>query len=430
MTPEIVSFTEGQRIWLVRASGGKHLNNFIHNNVVAISHIDSFLSNWQHSELPSLAHITDFVNEDQESKNKRIIVGEVDDELLLDEDLGFEELKDDGYEKSISAINRINQADTFISKIGVDDLIVTLDKDYIVIGRCSSDAYIGHDVLMYDNFNQSTGKVKVETLEYKLRRAVKWGEPISRSLVGSALRKPLLARNTVSNLDEYWDKVYSLVFPVFTRGDAVYFSNRINRVEAISTRAVSRLFEYVADTQLFADVIVSGTFDFDLIGRIVSGDVFEFDLGDRSTSQAEFMSPGNIYYKIIKPGGVDAKKYAAIFIILLGLGISGCKQDSSEFAEATAGIKSFVFQRDMAEERDDFVTADAGTDLMLRQFTELSNKKKIAGVAKNLKLGIGINKSSSNKILSGDNVKAPKVQSKLTAIDDTKLISDQYDLGL
>ncbi|NBA98400.1 hypothetical protein [Pseudomonas sp. R5(2019)] len=430
MLPEIVSFPEGQRIWMVRASGGKHLNNFIHNNLVAISHVDEFLLDWPLSELPSLAQITEFVNGSHDAKIKNSVVGELDEELLTDDEFGFDDSRVDEYEKNISAINRINQTDTFINKIGIGDLIVTLDKDCLVIGCCESEAYIGRDVLLYSNYNQVTGKAKVETLGYKLRRDVTWGDPISRSLVGSSLRKPLLARNTVSNLDEYWDKVYSLVFSVFTRREVMYFSNRINRSEAISTRAISRLFEYVADTQLFADSIFSGDFDLAFFNKIASGDFFEFALEDRSTSQAEFMSPGNIYYQITKPGSVDVKQYAAIFILLLSLGISGCKENSLEHTSAAEGIKSFFIQRNMAEEREDSVAADADTDLMLRQFKDFSNNKKIANVADNLKLDIGINKSGGRKPFSSGKVATPRVKSKSVAVGDSKLISDQYELGL
>lgn len=430
MLPEIVSFPEGQRIWMVRASGGKHLNNFIHNNVVAISHVDDFLLDWPLSELPSLAQITEFVNGSHDAKIKNLVVGELDEELLADDEFGFDDSRVDEYEKNISAINRINQTDTFINKIGIGDLIVTLDKDCLVVGCCESEAYIGRDILLYSNYNQVTGKAKVETLGYKLRRDVTWGDPISRSLVGSSLRKPLLARNTVSNLDEYWDKVYSLVFSVFTRSEVVYFSNRINRSEAISTRAISRLFEYVADTQLFADSIFSGDFDLEFFNKVVSGDFFEFALEDRSTSQAEFMSPGNIYYQITKPGGVDVKQYAAILILLLSLGISGCKESSREHTSAVEGVKSFLIQRNMAEEREDSVAADARTDLMLRQFKDFSDNKKIANVAGNLKLDIGINKSGGRKPFSNGKVATARVKSKSVVVESSKLISDQYELGL
>ncbi|WP_141234443.1 hypothetical protein [Pseudomonas sp. Irchel s3b6] len=430
MLPEIVSFPEGQRIWMVRASGGKHLNNFIHNNVVAISHVDEFLLDWPLSELPSLAQITEFVNGSHDAKIKSLVVGELDEELLADDEFGFDDSRVDEYEKNTSAINRINQTDTFINKISIGDLIVTLDKDCLVVGCCESEAYIGRDILLYSNYNQVTGKAKVETLGYKLRRDVTWGDPISRSLVGSSLRKPLLARNTVSNLDEYWDKVYSLVFSVFTRSEVVYFSNRINRSEAISTRAISRLFEYVSDTQLFADSIFSGDFDLEFFNKVVSGDFFEFALEDRSTSQAEFMSPGNIYYQVVKPGSVDVKQYAAILILLLSLGISGCKENSLEYTSAAEGVKSFLIQRNMAEEREDSVEADANTDLMLRQFKDFSDNKKIANVANNLKLDIGINKSGGRKSFSSGKVATSRAKSKSVAVGDSKLISDQYELGL
>ncbi|MCY1456618.1 hypothetical protein D9M71_738500 [compost metagenome] len=84
----------------------------------------------------------------------------------------------------------------------------------------------------------------------------------------------------------------------------------------------------------------------------------------------------------------------------------------------------------MAEERGDSVAADANTDLMLRQFKDFSDSKKIANVADNLKLDIGINKSGGRKPFSSGRLATSRVKSKSIAVGDSKLISDQYELGL
>ena len=53
MLPEVVSYPEEQRIWLVRASGGKHFQNFLKHDVVAISHIDKLIGLSASKDIPT-----------------------------------------------------------------------------------------------------------------------------------------------------------------------------------------------------------------------------------------------------------------------------------------------------------------------------------------------------------------------------------------
>lgn len=51
--PKVFVYPEGQRIWLVRASGGKHFQNFLKHGVVAIAHIDKLIKKHAIDKIPS-----------------------------------------------------------------------------------------------------------------------------------------------------------------------------------------------------------------------------------------------------------------------------------------------------------------------------------------------------------------------------------------
>lgn len=385
LNQEIASYPEGQRIWLVRASAGKHLNNFIKHGVVAISHIDKAISIEKLTELPSTSELRGIVYKHYNSTSSTT-------EEPIDEELHGEEPEDtsesaDNPEKNTSTESRINQVTSFTTKINVGDLMLSLNKESIVIGVCTSDAYIKHNTLTFTTTTPS-GKTRTDTLNYKLRRDVSWFNPISRQLVGSSLRKPLLARKTLSNLDDHWDKIYSLIFPIFTRGNHTYFSNRINSTDKVGTRSISRLLEYVADTQIIADAILRSEFNEEFLHSILESE--DISAHDRSVSQAEFMSPGNLYYAVENLAGVSPKKYAKILLLLLIAGLYGCDEGSTESESLSNQLSSLLNQRSMIDERNDEVSANPNTDAMLQQLRNYSKSKKVDSIAKNLQITIGI----------------------------------------
>ena len=71
MLPKVFVYPEGQRIWLVRASGGKHFQNFLKHGVVAIAHIDKLIKKHALDEIPS-----------RESPNKPSVMRESPQHLI------------------------------------------------------------------------------------------------------------------------------------------------------------------------------------------------------------------------------------------------------------------------------------------------------------------------------------------------------------
>lgn len=421
---EIFSYPEGQRIWLIRASSGKHLGNFIKHGVVAISHIDKAIIKEGVSELPKASDIKSLIYKHySEDSNPAPTEELLDDEL---DESGFIPVsEEENPEKNTSLESRIHQVFSFIEKIKKGDMILSLDKESIAIGICKSDAYLRSDQLRLTK-TLAGGKQKVEILDYRLRRDVAWLDPIPRQLAGSTLRKPLLARKTISNLDDYWDKVYSLAFPVFTKGRSIYISNRIRSTNRVGTRSVSRLLDYVADTQLIADAIFKGEFNEKFLENLAGSN--GLSLSERSVSQAEFMSPGNIYHAIESLAGVDPKDYAKAILISLLVGLGGCSGEESSMT-ISEQLSHLINQRDMTDERTDSISSNAKSDAMLKKLEEYSKSKEVDKIAKGLDISIGISETAKTGGLSLPRSTEPY---PIQGAESTKQseIKEQIDLDL
>lgn len=395
MLPEVVSYPEGQRIWLVRASGGKHFQNFLKHGVVAISHIDKLIGLSVDKKIPAPEVIREFlyaeaklaVTPTVESINVWLDGHGSTIEASLDEEASDEDLSDDP-ENKMSAANRESQVNKFITEIGVGDLVVTINSSHIAIGFCVSDAYVDETVLI-NRIDRGRNPPKIEVLDYKLRRGISWGRPIERELVSASLRKPLLARNTVSCLDEHWDKVYTLAYPFFIRDNTIYFSNRIDKQGPIGTRSMCALLDSIVCAQLVADAIFTGLAPGRSIKDLLDNDCYELGVEERLMSQAEVMSPGYLHHKIKGLLGVNPEKYTAILILLLSIGLSGCDADTQGLIEKANSLVSSLQQNDMSMERNATVDGTLATDKMLQEYLVLTKPKNAGKVARTLKVGPG-----------------------------------------
>ena len=390
MLPDVVSYPEEQRIWLVRASGGKHFQNFLKHDVVAISHIDKLIGLSASKEIPAPEAISEFLY--AEAKLMVTLAAEHVVAWRRDEDsISGEHWDEDGHEdpeNKMSAANRESQVSKFINDFKIGDLIVTINSTHIAIGYCVSDVYVDETVLV-NRIYRDRKEPKIELLEYKLRRNVSWGDPIPRDLVSLSLRKPLLARNTVSSLDEHWDKVYTLAYPIFVRDGMVYFSNRINRQGPIGTRSMCVVLDSIVCAQLVADAIFTGLDPDVALSDLLSSDCYDSDFEERLMSQAEVMSPGYLHHKIRCLAGVSSERYAAMLMLLMSIGLSGCEADTQNLKVRAANLISSFQQDDMSKERSAVVVGALESDEMLQDFQTIMKNKGVAKVASNLRMAPG-----------------------------------------
>lgn len=386
MLPEVFVYPEGQRIWLVRASGGKHFQNFLKHGVVAIAHVDKLIKKHALKEMPSREELRILL--DAESAN--FFDSPLDALKLLDEENSgpepnIELVEEEYFESKMSLANREAQVNNFVQEMQIGDLVVTLCKSHIVVGRFTSGSYID-DTVLKNIVPQGSRKPKVEYLESKLRRDVAWGKPISRELLSARLKKSLLARNTISSLDECWDKVYSLIYPVFVRRDVVYFSNRVEKNGPIGTRSMCRLLDFIICTQLATDVLFKPALAGLDLARLFEDSLFVADFQERLTSQAEVMSPGYFHHSVKVLSGVKPELYAAILASLLTLGLTGCQGVSDTLSSLSKDISSALQQADMSEERTAKPLDRNSTDKMLEEYKQIMEKKGISNLTSSLDL--------------------------------------------
>lgn len=384
--PKVFVYPEGQRIWLVRASGGKHFQNFLKHGVVAIAHVDKLIKKHALKEIPSREVLRGYLEAESDSffDSQLAALKKLDDtspDLEPDVELAEEEY----FESKMSLANREAQVNKFAQEMHVGDLVVTLCKSHIAIGQFTSESYIDETVLK-NTIYRGAKEPKVEYLDSKLRRNVAWGKPISRELLSAGLKKPLLARNTVSSLDEYWDKIYSLIYPVFVRHDVVYFSNRVARSGPVGTRNMCRLLDFVVCTQLATDALLKPTLPgFDL-AKLLEESLLGADFQERLTSQAEVMSPGYFHHAVRVLNGVRPEVYARILAALLAFGLTGCQGGSDALNSLSEEIVSTLQQEDMSQERTAKPANRDKMDKMLEEYKQIMDKKGVSSLTSSLDL--------------------------------------------
>lgn len=384
--PKVFVYPEGQRIWLVRASGGKHFQNFLKHGVVAIAHIDKLIKKHAFEEVPSREILRSYLEAESDSffDSPLAALKKLDNisaELEPDIELAEEEY----FESKMSLANREAQVNNFAQEMHVGDLVVTLCKTHIAIGQFTSGAYIDQDVLV-NKIYRGSKEVKVEYLESKLRRDVSWGKPISRELLSAGLKKPLLARNTVSCLDEYWDKIYCLIYPVFVRLDVVYFSNRVAKSGPVGTRSMCKLLDFIVCTQLVADALLTPTSPKFKLERLLEESLVGTDFQERLTSQAEVMSPGYFHHAVQVLYGVRPEVYARILASLLAFGLTGCQGGSDALNSLTEEIVEALKQHDMSQERTATPADRDKADKMLEEYKQIMGKKGVSNLTSSLDL--------------------------------------------
>ncbi|NMZ18443.1 hypothetical protein HBO08_15530 [Pseudomonas rhodesiae] len=298
---KIATRNNAQKIWLVRADGGHYFDHFRSGSLISIKHLDQFYNyEISGSEMPT---------------------GEMIEQLILRKE-NFRSVSKGDTTPRLNAKGRraFNQILHFKDDIKKGDLIVSLNDYRLVVGICtSSEAFFSNDPISFMN---DEGQSEDSSLPHTLRKKVKWGPVVKRSLAEGVMRAPLRCQQTISRLDDYWKELYSLIYPFYTDGEYFYFSNFLGTKTEVGGKIVGRLFSNLADVeQIFAELLSSKLTDAD-VNRIFEGDLDE-DVLYSLTTKAFFRSPGGITSKLPIPGGISEelalKGMALLFMIFTGL---------------------------------------------------------------------------------------------------------------
>jgi hypothetical protein len=276
---KVAILNETQNIWLIRSTGGQYARHFRSGNIVAIKHLQTAYKGDCPSQIPAHSTIK---------------------EKLLQHDK-YSDFKKDKDGKEVKQLNRsgsvlLGQIDKFIHNIKQGDLVLTKNEfgDYSV-GICNADeAYIEHEPVKFEAADSETER---PSLNYKLRKSVTWGPNIKAADLPSTVRKATSGQQTVTCLNDSREKIFHLIYPFFTDGEHLYFSNKIETTQDINALIIGKLFQNVSLAEHLLKLLLSNaTIDPSDFTKLIEESILTNKLS--STCKAEFMSPGDMWSKI------------------------------------------------------------------------------------------------------------------------------------
>lgn len=261
---EIYEVPTDQRYWVIRADSGHYLSNFRVGSCVAVGHLDR-LGLGESIDEPYLPD-----SDDLYSRIERI---------YRDED------------KSKAQITSIaNQVHKFLYDMKPGDLVLSPGTNTISVGRIVGLPRLNKTPISARASLDSDQEI---VMRHNLRRKVLWGPLIRRHNLPFAVSRSLRANQTVFNVDDHWEAIHHLIYPIFMREGKTYLSFKVNQDEDINNFLVSRFLDFLSKTETFSE----------LIPEIKNWDPVDFNKqflkyaveGEGSlTLKAHFMSRGEI----------------------------------------------------------------------------------------------------------------------------------------
>ncbi|MEE4668284.1 hypothetical protein V2L05_03515 [Pseudomonas alliivorans] len=356
---KIASRNPEQKIWMVRADGGKYFEHFRAGSIVSIKHLDLFY---------------DYTSQGADVPSEEVI----QEAILRQANFRSSNPKDKVRKLNAKGRRYFNQILHFLHDIKEGDLVVTLSDSRIAIGVCtSSTAFFSSDEISF----MSEGEVGESFgLSHTLRKKVRWGPVIDRRVAEGLLRAPFRSQQTITRLDDHWREIYSLIYPFFTDGESLYFSNFIGTKLEIGGKIVSRLFSNLADVEQIFNQLLESRLTAEFVERVFDDDL---DADDQYslTAKAFFASPGGVASKIPLPPGVNkelALKGMAI-LLLIATGFVSVEATAAELPEDSS--RSVYSASGMIEERSLQPSTTKNVDRLLGQLIN-ENKAQIKNIKK------------------------------------------------
>jgi len=253
-----------QRYWVIRADSGYYHSNFRVGECIAIAHLDAL-------------NIDTSIDEPFQPDT---------DDLYSHIESVFH--AQDKTKAQITSVS--NQVKKFLYEMKPGDLVLTPGSDVISIGRVIGLPRLSKTAVVARDSIDSSNDIR---MEHNLRRKVAWGKPIRRNKLPIAVSRSLRANQTVFNVDDHWEAIHHLIYPIFMKNEKTYLSFKLNQEENINNFLVSRFLDFLSKTEAFSE----------LISEINQWDTSAFNrqfldyalAGEGSlTLKAHFMSPGEV----------------------------------------------------------------------------------------------------------------------------------------
>lgn len=325
-TIKIALLDETQRIWFVRSDAGTYAPHFRSGELIATDYLSDIFDESKLTELPS-----------HEEIRRKLLSNEKFSEFKYDK-------KEDREVKILNAAGAKRQAaiNKFKTEISPGDLVVTkTSAGGFMFGICSfGEAYVSSVpvTLAAAEAEGATFQDKIK-LKYSLRKSVVWGPTVREGEIPKILKNSL-ARNTLTEISHLKEIVYHLLYPFFTDGKNLYFSNRIRSTEEINSAVIGKLFQNISMVGPLVSAILSGN-DINPSELIAEVERSIFSDAILSTSKADFMSPGNTWSKIPLLGSMTPQTLAtAVVACLLVTGMTSIHDMETALTEAAYASKA------------------------------------------------------------------------------------------
>ncbi|WP_143499419.1 hypothetical protein [Pseudomonas sp. Irchel 3H9] len=318
---KIALLDETQRIWFVRSSSGRYAPHFKSGKLIATDYLSEVFNESELDVMPT-----------KESIKSALLTNDKFSEFRVN-------TKDKKETKSLNLSGAKLQAaiTKFKEDIGIGDLIITKTASGgFMFGICNSDeAYFSKEpvTLASAEVEGASAQDKIK-LKYTLRKNVTWGPTIRESEIPDALKNSL-ARNTLTEITQYKEMVYHLLYPFYTDGQNLYFSNKIRSTRDINSAVVGKLFQNISLVNPLVSALLNDI-DIDPEQLLREVDFSIFSNVVLSTSKADFMSPGDTWSKIPLIGNFNSKTLTtAVLSCLLVTGIVGIHEIESALANSS-----------------------------------------------------------------------------------------------
>lgn len=306
---KVAYFDDTKRIWLVRASGGRFIDHFNKEGIIAIGHLDDVYDHTKSSpkdtKAPTAPHIKEILLRTE--KFSHVPQGSQDNKRELNS----------------SGRTKIQQIVSFSEGIRKGDIVISADTYQVMIGVCTeSAAYLDETPVKFILPPElAKSREQPRDLKYRLRKKITWGPKIPRYKLPNAIKKTFQGQKTVIGLDKHWDKFYHLLYPFFVDDKNLYISNKIGSTAAINNLIVGTLLQNISLVQLLAlELETSGSISKSSIEKLLELNISTDKIN--ASTKAEFMSPGDLWSKIPLESFND-KASAALLCITLAIVLNG-----------------------------------------------------------------------------------------------------------
>lgn len=195
----ILNIPESTKYWLVRADGGKYLNDYIENDFISLAHNKVTI--------------------------KQILDKDSPKDALGDTDI--HQLYWDNYNKSTKqwVTTAAKQCYEFVRTMQIGDVVLCPGKDSneFAIGIISSDAYDAN----YEKLKTKKNNAPSYGIQYAVdtnmkRRKISWIKTISRNSLPGELFWVLSAHQAIFNISTYGEYVDPLIFPLYQKAGKLH----------------------------------------------------------------------------------------------------------------------------------------------------------------------------------------------------------------